>query len=109
MAAALFSYAGKHGLKKYSFDGCRYGLRSPEGMFARKPWAIMTKCELQGKGMQRRCRGNPSYVQCRGELCKNSENYTSKLARRVHELFGVVVSGDSMGKVGSMGSPALPC
>eukprot|EP00975_Prorocentrum_lima_P046002 9621075-Prorocentrum_lima.AAC.1 len=50
----VLSYANRHGLKKYSFDGCRYGLRSPEGMYVRKPWTVMTNNELLG---QKACNG----------------------------------------------------
>eukprot|EP00975_Prorocentrum_lima_P019355 4077556-Prorocentrum_lima.AAC.1 len=64
----VIRYAERHDLTKYSFDGCRYGLRSPEGYFVKKPWSIMTNNSVLGRGLQRRCHGDHVHVQCRGDL-----------------------------------------
>eukprot|EP00975_Prorocentrum_lima_P065012 12900866-Prorocentrum_lima.AAC.1 len=58
----------------------------------------MTNNKGLGKGLQKRCQGKHPHVQCRGELCKDSENYTTSLASRIHLLFGtIVVDGASRG------------
>eukprot|EP00975_Prorocentrum_lima_P010691 2270024-Prorocentrum_lima.AAC.1 len=52
-----------------------------------KPWTIKTNCHILGKGLVLRCDGSHNHAQCRGENCKNIENYSYKLARRIHYLF----------------------
>eukprot|EP00975_Prorocentrum_lima_P053763 11280929-Prorocentrum_lima.AAC.1 len=69
----------------------------------------MTNNSVLGKGLQRRCRGNHVHVQCRGDLCRNTENYTGKLARRVHELFKLSGGPGNVSGGGSIKVAPAPC
>ena len=85
----VMQFMARHGFRSVDFDGCMLGLtdeRGIHGLPVKKPWRVCSTsyriCDIFN-GL--RCTGHPEHAQCRGKVCKNTENYTAQMVARIHK------------------------
>jgi len=78
-------FLARHSFESIDFDGCMVGLTDGAGTPVRKPWRVAsTSGHVLDQFAGLKCRGHMTHAQCRGKVCKNSENYTERFVARVH-------------------------
>ena len=82
-------FMARHGFRSVDFDGCMLGLTDGQGIHGcpvKKPWRVCSTsnrvCEIFN-GL--RCSGHSEHTQCRGKVCKDTENYTVQMVARIHK------------------------
>ena len=72
----------KYNLIPVKFHGCALNLKVTSGKFKgkalKKPWTIYTDCPNVREAFQTKlCQRNHDHAECRGEIAKESESYSS--------------------------------
>ena len=85
-------FLGKYGFKFADFDGCMYGLVAAHGKCAglpiKKPWRVAYVNSSLGEFLHLKCDGSHEHSPCSGRNTSDTERYTPKIAKAVHQCFG---------------------
>ena len=82
----------RYGLRPVKFHGCALNLKVEKGKFKgkylKKPWTIYTDCPNVLETFQNKlCQRNHDHAECRGEVARNSENYSADYVSCLHSAF----------------------
>ena len=72
------------GMRPARFDGCALGLKSPEGVPMRKPWAVAANDEFLADALEdRRCPGCENHARVAGNPTKGTQSYPLEMVRLI--------------------------
>ena len=81
----VMDFLARYSFESVDLDGCMVGLTDGAGTPVKKPWRIAsTSMHVLDQFQGLKCQGHPVHAQCRGKVCKDSENYTERFVARIH-------------------------
>ena len=81
----LKQFIREFSLTSVNFLGCPLGLTSADGHHILKPWTIVTNVKSIKEAFRHcLCNSNHYHAPCKGDDAKLSENYTDRMAAKIH-------------------------
>ena len=96
----------RYGLRPVKFHGCALNVRATsgpdKGKRLKKPWTIFTDCPYVVDIFSNKlCQRDHDHAECRGKVCKESEDYSADYVACLHRAFKRAVDDDDLRAGGS--------